>query len=52
VGLGLYIVKRILDFHEEGIEVQSVIDDFTRFTFSLSLANSTNTISIESSKEN
>jgi len=51
VGLGLYIVKRILDIHGEKINVQSVIDDFTRFTFTLSLANSANTITIEAPKE-
>ena len=51
MGLGLYIVKRILDLHEEKINVQSVIDDFTRFTFTLSLANSANTITIEAPKD-
>lgn len=50
VGLGLYIVKRILAFHGEDINVQSVVDDFTRFTFTLSLANPSDTISIEAPK--
>lgn len=50
VGLGLYIVKRILTFHGEDISVQSIPDDFTRFTFTLSLASYTNTISIEAAK--
>ena len=50
VGLGLYIVKRILTFHGEEISVQSVPDDFTRFTFTLSLASYANTISIEAVK--
>lgn len=50
VGLGLYIVKRILDLNGEDIQVQSVIDDFTRFTFTVSLTNSANTISIEAPK--
>ena len=49
-GLGLYIVKRILTFHGEDISVQSVLDDFTRFTFTLSLANPANTIAIEAAK--
>lgn len=36
MGLGLYIVKRILNMHNENIEVQSRVDEFTRFTFTLS----------------
>lgn len=38
VGLGLYIVKNILDQHKQKINVQSVPDQFTRFTFTLRLA--------------
>ena len=51
VGLGLYIVKQIIDMHGEKINVQSVVDDFTRFTFTLSLANSQSTISIEAPRD-
>lgn len=35
MGLGLYIVKRILDMHNENIQVQSRVDEFTKFTFTL-----------------
>ena len=36
MGLGLYIVKRIISMHGENITVNSVPDEYTRFTFSLS----------------
>ncbi|MBQ4527114.1 MAG: HAMP domain-containing histidine kinase [Clostridia bacterium] len=35
VGLGLYIVKRIIDAHNEKIKVISIPDNYTRFTFTL-----------------
>ena len=38
VGIGLYIVKKIIDAHDEKIYVESVIDDYTEFTFTVSLA--------------
>ncbi|MDY3302656.1 MAG: HAMP domain-containing sensor histidine kinase, partial [Clostridia bacterium] len=38
VGLGLYIVKRILDAHGEKINVTSEVDGETVFSFSLDLA--------------
>lgn len=37
VGLGLYIVKSILDLHKEDITVTSE-DGVTQFTFTLTLA--------------
>jgi len=36
VGLGLYIVRRIIGMHNERIVVESKVDDYTKFTFSLS----------------
>lgn len=36
MGLGLHIVKHILNMHGEGITCESVIDRYTRFTFGLS----------------
>ncbi len=36
-GLGLYIVKNLINHHGEKIWVDSAIDEFTKFTFSLSL---------------
>jgi len=36
VGLGLYIVKRILNMHNEKITVESKVDEYTKFTFTLS----------------
>lgn len=36
VGLGLYIVKQILNMHKEQITAESVVDNYTRFKFSLS----------------
>lgn len=36
VGLGLYIVKRIISMHGETITAQSVVNDYTKFTFTLS----------------
>jgi signal transduction histidine kinase len=38
VGLGLYIVKSILDLHKEDISVTSTEDGVTEFTFTLTLA--------------
>lgn len=35
MGLGLYIVKRIISMHGENICVNSIPDKYTRFTFSL-----------------
>ncbi len=35
VGLGLYIVKRIISMHGETITAESVVDEYTRFTFTL-----------------
>lgn len=37
-GLGLYIVKTILDKHGESISVESVPEDYTEFRFTLSLS--------------
>lgn len=37
VGLGLYIVKRIIDAHNEKIYVESIPSEYTRFTFTLEL---------------
>lgn len=41
VGLGLYIVKQILNMHGEQITAESVVDDYTRFTFSLTKSKQT-----------
>lgn len=38
VGLGLYIVKRIISMHNESISVTSKTDDFTEFTFTIAKA--------------
>lgn len=38
-GLGLYIVKTILDKHGESIEVQSEVGAYTEFRFALALAS-------------
>ena len=38
VGLGLYIVKSIINQHKNEIWAQSEVDRFTRFTFTLDLA--------------
>lgn len=38
VGLGLYIVKRIIDAHDEKIYVSSIPDKCTAFTFTVSLS--------------
>lgn len=38
VGLGLYIVKKIIDAHDEKIYVSSTPNEFTRFTFTADLA--------------
>lgn len=38
VGLGLYIVKRIIDAHDEKITVQSTPGKCTRFVFTISLS--------------
>ena len=35
VGLGLYIVRNIIAAHDEKIWVESEVDRFTKFTFSL-----------------
>lgn len=39
VGLGLYIVKRIISMHDERISVKSTVDEYTEFSFTLSKAN-------------
>ncbi len=41
-GLGLYIVKTILDKHGESIEVESEVGSYTEFRFCLSLAGGKN----------
>ncbi len=41
VGLGLYIVRRILSMHNEQIFVESKTDDYTRFTFTLARSGHT-----------
>lgn len=38
VGIGLYIVKKIIDAHNESIEVSSIINSKTTFKFTLPLA--------------
>lgn len=43
VGLGLYIVKRILNMHGEKITCESTPQDFTKFTFTLSKAKAKDT---------
>ena len=35
MGLGLYIVKRIIGMHGENIKVESVVDEYTKFSFTL-----------------
>ena len=35
VGLGLYIVKRIISMHGESINVRSTVDEYTEFSFTL-----------------
>jgi len=37
VGIGLYIVKKIIDAHDETISVQSVTNKFTEFSFTVQL---------------
>lgn len=44
VGLGLYIVKRIIGMHNETIKVESVVDDYTKFTFTLAKAKHTEVV--------
>ncbi|MBR5506322.1 MAG: hypothetical protein IKV73_08495 [Clostridia bacterium] len=38
VGLGLYIVKRIIDAHDETIKVQCIPGKCTLFTFTIALS--------------
>lgn len=42
VGLGLYIVKRIISIHGETITANSVLDEYTEFTFTLALCEKDN----------
>lgn len=37
VGIGLYIVKKIIDAHDETISVQSITNKFTEFSFTVQL---------------
>ena len=37
-GLGLFIVKNLINHHGEKIWVESEVDSFTKFTFSLTVA--------------
>jgi two-component system cell cycle sensor histidine kinase PleC len=41
-GLGLYWVKKIIDLHEGTIEVQSKVEEGTKFTLSLPILKTTN----------
>ena len=43
VGLGLYIVKRILNMHNEKITVESKVDEYTKFTFTLTKSKNNET---------
>lgn len=38
VGIGLYIVKKIIDAHDENITVSSVVNEYTIFEFTVALA--------------
>ncbi len=37
-GIGLYIVKKIIDAHKENITVSSIVNEYTVFEFTISLA--------------